>query len=77
MQRTRASVAAAKSTEYVNVSWCGISGEGCGVTIESSVADEAAVATPPAADTKVGWFHSTCFHKRYCHKINGSITIFK
>ncbi|GFZ18507.1 HAT transposon superfamily protein [Actinidia rufa] len=26
-------------------------GEGCGVTIKSSVADEAAVATPPAADT--------------------------
>ncbi|GFS33427.1 hypothetical protein Acr_10g0005430 [Actinidia rufa] len=63
VHRARASVAAAKSTEYVNVSWwynhieallriSGVSGEGCGVTIKSSIADEASVATPPAADTK-------------------------
>ncbi|GFZ03800.1 translation elongation factor EF1B/ribosomal protein S6 family protein [Actinidia rufa] len=33
----------------------GVSGEGCGVTIESSAVDEAAVATPPAADTKASF----------------------
>ncbi|KAF8399940.1 hypothetical protein HHK36_015811 [Tetracentron sinense] len=51
------------SSEYVNVSrWynhidallrlSGVSGEGCGVTVEGSAAEEA-VATPPIADTKV------------------------
>jgi hypothetical protein len=30
----------------------GVSGEGSGVTVESSLVAEEAVATPPAADTK-------------------------
>ncbi|XP_019167086.1 PREDICTED: elongation factor 1-delta-like [Ipomoea nil] len=51
------------SSEYVNVSrWykhidallriSGVSGEGCGVTIEGSAPIPAGVVTPPAADTK-------------------------
>ncbi|XP_058194638.1 elongation factor 1-delta-like isoform X2 [Rhododendron vialii] len=60
----QAAISKPPSSEYVNVSrWynhieallriSGVSGEGCGVTIEGSapVIDEA-VATPPAADTK-------------------------
>ncbi|KAF7123098.1 hypothetical protein RHSIM_Rhsim12G0173700 [Rhododendron simsii] len=59
-----AAISKPPSSEYVNVSrWynhieallriSGVSGEGCGVTIEGSApVIEEAVATPPAADTK-------------------------
>ncbi|EYU23104.1 hypothetical protein MIMGU_mgv1a013050mg [Erythranthe guttata] len=42
----------APSSDYVNVSRCGVSGEGSGVTIEGSAPVSEAIATPPVADTK-------------------------
>ncbi|KAF7838178.1 elongation factor 1-delta-like [Senna tora] len=55
-----AALSKAPSAEYVNVSRCGVSGEGSGVTVEGSVPiTEETVATPPPADTKAFAFLSS------------------
>uniref|UniRef100_A0A2P2LA10 Uncharacterized protein MANES_06G118500 n=1 Tax=Rhizophora mucronata TaxID=61149 RepID=A0A2P2LA10_RHIMU len=48
------------SSKYMNVSRCGVSGEGSGVTVEGSAPVEE-VATPPITDTKANIVHCPFF----------------